>query len=41
MLAAVATASLRTKSLVARRDYAAIGALAKQFLAAARQARAG
>ena len=32
---------LISKDALARRDYAAIGALAKQFLAAARQARAG
>lgn len=32
---------LISKDALARRDYSAIGALAKQFLAAARQARAG
>ena len=32
---------LISREALARRDYAAIGALAKQFLAAARQARAG
>jgi len=32
---------LISKDALARRDYAAIGALAKEFLAAARQARAG
>jgi hypothetical protein len=33
--------ALISKDALARRGYAAIGALAKQFLAAARQARAG
>jgi 2-keto-3-deoxy-6-phosphogluconate aldolase len=32
---------LISKDALARRDYAAIGARAKQFLAAVRQARAG
>jgi len=32
---------LISKDALARRDYAAIGALAKQFLEAARQARSG
>jgi len=33
--------ALITRDALARRDYAAIGALSKRFLAAAREARAG